>query len=286
MKIVTDTASNITLAQANELGVEVVPFCISFMGKSYLDAIDITPENLYRMLSEHPEEFPSTSQPSVGDFVTAFEKYRDEEIISVNLSSGLSGSYSSAIAAAHLVSDARVTVVDSRVVGPLQGWMVEIAAMGAQRGWTKERILESVKHLKENSLTLVAFQDLKYLIHGGRIDHLHAIVGSLLKLKPIIGMNDKDGKYINLGQEMTMSRTVRKMTDLVLKRFGEQKLRLQLMHGYNLPGVNLLRVATTELLDCVEDKLVSITPVLGAHAGPTVFGLAAMPVNLINQLSN
>jgi len=284
MKIVTDAAANLTPARAAELGVEIVPFQVTFMGKTYRDGIDIQPEDLYRMYTENPGEYPLTSQPSVGDFVKAYEKFRSEEILSVHLSSGLSGAYSSAEHAARMLPDSQVTVIDSRTVGPALGWIVEMAAHGVRSGWDRERILQAIKQVKDNTITMVSFSDLTYLIHSGRVNHIKSIFAAILKIKPIIGMNDEDGRYSNLGQEMTVNRAVHKMAALVKQRFGEQKLRMQLMHGSNLPGVDLLRQAVNEGLSIVEERLVPVTLVLGAHAGPTVIGLTAAPQAIFDRL--
>jgi DegV family protein with EDD domain len=285
MKIVTDAAANLTTAKAAELGVEVVPFQVTFMGKTYRDGIDIQPEELYHLYSENPNEFSITSQPSVGDFVSAYEKIADEEILSIHLSSGLSGAYSSAEHAARMVTGCKVTVYDSKMVGPALGWMVEVAAHGARAGWSKERIIAAMQKVKENTITMVAFGDVRHLIHSGRVNHIKGIVASLLRIKPIIGMNPEDGRYSNLGQEMTMRRAAHRIVELVHHQFGDQKLRLQLMHGDNLPGVGLLKEAVSGVLNCVEEKLLlPVTLVLGAHAGPTVIGLAVAPQVVFDNL--
>jgi DegV family protein with EDD domain len=284
MKVITDTAANLGPDRAKELGVEVVPFHVNFMGRTYRDDTEISPEELYRLFSDNPGEFPTTSQPSVGDFVNFFKKFQGEEILSVMVSSGLSGTYSAAMTAVGLVPDSKIAVVDSKTLGPAQGWMVEVAARGAKLGWGVERTLKAVQRLRDNSLTLFTIGDLKYLIHGGRIDHLHSLIGSLLKIKPVIGMNDEDGKYKTFSQEMTMSRAVRKIAEIIGNRFGKQKLRVQSAHGNNQAGIDLLRVAVSDMLDCIEEKVLSITPVLGAHTGPTLVGEAAMPVTLYEEL--
>ncbi len=284
MKLVTDAAANLSTEKAAELGVEVVPFQVTFMGKTYKDGIDLHPEDLYRMYVEHPNEYVSTSQPSVGDFVEVYKKFGSEEILSIQLSSGLSGSYSSAEHAARMVPNPNITVVDSYTVGPALGWMVETAARGIKLGWDKERILNAIQQVKANTLTMVSFSDLKYLIHSGRVSHLKSIIGSILKIKPIIGMNEDDGRYYTVGQDMIESRAIHKMVSKVHQRFGDQKLRIQPMHGSNLPGVDMLREAVHEMLNAVEDKLVTVTLVLGAHAGPTVIGLAAAPQSVFDSL--
>jgi DegV family protein with EDD domain len=284
MRIITDAAANLTPEKAKELGVEVVPFQITFMGKTYRDGVDITPADLYRLYGEHPHEFSSTSQPSVGDFKTVYDQCGDEPILSIHLSSGLSGAYSSAVHAARMISEEQVTVVDSKMVGPALGWMVEVAAYGARLGWSKERIIQAIQKVKENTLTMVSFSDIKYLVHSGRVSHLRGIMASVLKIKPIIGMNPDDGRYDTVSQEVTVTRAVRKMVDVVSKKYNQQKLRLQLMHGDNLPGVEQLRTAAHEILDCIEEKLVPVTLTLGAHTGPSVIGLAVIPLSILDQL--
>jgi DegV family protein with EDD domain len=286
MKIVTDAAANLSSRKAAELEVEMVPFQVTFMGKTYRDGIDIQPEDLYRLYGENPNEFCTTSQPSVGDFITAYEKYPGEDILSIHLSSGLSGAYSSAVHASRIVSEERVTVVDSKTVGPALGWMVEIAAHGARLGWTRQRILDAIQKIKENTITMVTFNDVKYLRVSGRVSHIQGIIASILKIKPINGMNYETGMYSSLGQEMTSGRAIAKMVDMVRARFTDQKIRLQLMYGDNLTGVEALRRAITANMNCVEEKLIPVTLVLGAHAGPTVIGLAAMPLSLYDGFSS
>jgi DegV family protein with EDD domain len=282
MKIVTDAAANLSAEKVAELGVSVVPFQVTFMGQTYRDGVDIKPADLYRLYSQHPNEFSLTSQPSVGDFLSLYQQLGTEEILSIHLSSGLSGTYSSAEHAARTLTDRIITTVDSRTVGPALGWMVETAANGLKLGLSKERILEAVQRVKENTITMVTFSDIRHLIHSGRVSHLQGIFASLLKIKPIIGMNPEDGRYSNVGMDMTLSRAVRRMVGVVQHRFGGQKLRVQLMHGDNLPGAELLKEAVVEILDSVLEPLVPVTLVLGAHAGPTVVGLAAAPLSLFD----
>ena len=276
MKIITDTASNISFDAAKILNIHVVPFHIHFMDQTYLDGITLTPDKLYQLYQDNPNEISKTSQPSVGDFADIYNQY-DEEILSIHLSSGLSGAYSSAVNAAKLVDEKRITVIDTKTVGPALGWIVETAARGVLKKWSKERILEAIEEVRKNTITMVSFSDLKYLINSGRISHLQGIMASVLKIKPIIGMNESDGRYSNLGKEITVQKTINKMSTLVANRFGNVKIRIQLMHGNNLPKAADLQKTMLSMIDGIENKLMTITPVLGAHAGPTVIGVAAMP---------
>jgi DegV family protein with EDD domain len=284
MKIITDSAANLLPNQAIELGVHVVPFKVTFNEKTYLDGVDITPSELYRLYKEFPDEYPMTSQPSAGEFAAVYAEYPEKEIVSIHLSSGLSGSYSSGVTASAMIPGERITVVDTKTIGPAEGWLVEIAAFGCKRGWSKERILNAIRMVREHTLTAVSFSDIRFLIHSGRVSHLRGIIASVLKIKPTIGVNDVDGKFSTLGQDISEDRVVRRFVKLVQDRFGTQTIRLQLMHGDNLAGVEKIKIALSQAFTCVEDKLVSVTTVLGAHAGPTVIGLAAMPMSVWDRL--
>lgn len=281
MKIVTDATANLTAEQARSLGVTVVPFQITFQGTTYRDGENITPDEFYRLLRACPEDFPSTGTPSVGDFTGAYQQApgSDEEIISIHVSAGLSGSYNAALVAAEaLAPQTRVTVVDSRMVSTGEGWQVEIAAKAARMGWSAEKILAAMKQVKSQTETMFTMSDMRYLVHGGRISHLKGLVANLLKIKPIVGMNDEDGRYEQRGQEMLMKRAFQRMAEMVKTRYGAQKLRVQFMHGDNLPGAEALREAFHSLLEFAEDPLICLTPAIGAHAGPTVVAFAAAPL--------
>jgi DegV family protein with EDD domain len=284
MKIVTDTASNLTPERASELGVEVVPFRITYMGKTYLDGVDLSPAGLYELFNHHPNEFAVTSQPSPGDYQAVYEKYPGEEIVSIQLSSGLSGSYNSAVTAVQSMATDLVSVVDSLMIGPAQSWMVEVAALGARKGWSRERIVAAVKQVKEATFTTVGFTDISHLVHSGRVSHIRGIMASILKIKPMIGMDPVIGCFSPLGQSRSVEGVARRMADLTFQKIGAQKTRLQLMHGTNLPAVETLRSALMGVVDSVEEEVARITTVIGAHAGPTCFGLAAAPTALFTSL--
>lgn len=282
MKIITDSAANLPEDIIKKFNIEVVPFHIHFMEKTYIDGVTLTPDKLYTLYDENPLEISKTSQPSVGEFAEIYKKYEGQEILSIHLSSGLSGTYSSAANAAKMVDENRITVIDTKTVGPALGWIVEAAARAIQNNHPKERVLEIIKEVRENTLTMVSFSDLRYLIKSGRVSHLRGIFASMLRIKPIIGMNNDDGRYSDLGKEMTVQKTISKMSNLVKTHFQNQSIRVQVMHGNNLEKAAVLRKQLGNFVNDVEQKIQTITPVLGAHAGPTVIGLAALPESIFN----
>ncbi len=286
MKIITDATANLTAEQISALGVEVAPFQITFRGETYRDGINITPEGFYKLMREFKEDFPATSTPSVSDLQEAYLSAPEgEEVLSIHVSAGLSASYNAGLAAANAVANERkVHVVDLRMVSTGQGWQVEVAAKAARMGWSVEQILAAMKNMKNQTETMFTMTDMRYLIHGGRISHIKGLIASVLKIKPIVGMNDEDGRYQPRGQEMILNKAFQRMAEMVKARYGEQKLRVQFMHGDNLPGAEALREAFKNLVDFVEDPLICLTPAIGAHAGPTVVAFAAAPLSAFDLL--
>ncbi len=286
MQIVTDRGADLLPEVAEKFNIHFTPLKVTLDDHTYASGVDITPDEFYKLL-ESTEDMPLTSQPSVGEFVEMYRQLAqtDPEILSIHISSGLSGTLNSARTAAALVPEAKVTLVDTGTLSCPQGWQVEAAARAISGGWSKERILEQLAEIRAQTEGMFTVATLKYLIHGGRISHIKGLMASLLNIKPIIGVAKTDGKYFQLGQEITLKRAILREADLVVKRFGEgAKLRVQLLHANNLPGTEWLRERLSQLFEIEWVPTISITPALGAHVGVGLVGMAVGPNALFTAL--
>jgi len=278
MQIVTDSGTDLNLSpeQAAELNVEVVPLVVTLEGTSYRDGVDTESETFYHRLAE-ADGLPVTSQPSAGDFAAVYRRMAatDPEILSIHMSSGLSGTFDSAQAGAALVPEANVTHVDTKTLSAAAGWQVEAAARAAQAGWSKERILALVRDIGTASESLYTLKELKYLIHGGRISHMKGLIASLLNIKPLIGVEKVNGTYVQHGQVRTFSGAIRGLVDLMARQHAPgSRLRVQVLHAYNEEGAATLREEIDGRFDCTWLPAGSISTVLGAHTGPSMVGVA------------
>jgi len=275
MQIVTDSAADLSAAQLEELHIHTVPLSIQLDGKTYLSGVDLQPDEFYTLLSQ-TESFPTTSQPSPGDFAELYRKIAlsDPDILSIHISSGLSGTLNAARAGASMVPEAHVTLFDSMTLSSPLGWMVQAAAHALRKGWTVERILDQLSQMQAKTQGLFTLDNLKYLVHGGRISHLKGLVASVLRIKPVIGPEKINGIYATFGQEMTWKRALNRIPEVVGSMFSEgQRLRVQLLHGQNPEGVEFLREAISRKFNCQFDPVAVVAPVLGAHTGPSLVGL-------------
>ncbi len=130
-------------------------------------------------------------------------------------------------------------------------------------------------NVREKSEVIFTLPDLAYLIHGGRISHLKGLLASLLGIKPLIGVNKEDGKYYDRGKSRTFKRAVEAIPTYIANKFGEgATLRLQIGHAGNPEGAKMLRDALEKMFKCEWLPECSISPVLGAHTGRGLVGVA------------
>ena len=285
MKIVTDSGCDLTKEQCLELGVTMLPLKVQLGEKTYLSGVDLTSEEFYDLLDQ-TEQMPLTSTPSVGEFADTYRKLAetDHEILSIHISSGLSGTYNAAEVAAQQV-DASITVLDTLTLSAGTGWQVEAAARAVKAGWGKAKILEMLKQIQAASDTYFTLPDLKYLIAGGRISHLKGLLASLLGIKPIIQVNKTDGKYYDIGKKRSFLKAIQEIPELILKKYGEgAAFRTQIVHASNPEGGEMLRDAMNKVFRCewVADGLLG--PALGAHTGRGMIGLVHAPLAEFPQL--
>lgn len=286
MQIVTDRGADLPPEVAQEFGIHFTPLKVTLGERTYDSGVDITPDEFYGLL-ESSDQMPITSQPSVGEFVELYRMLAqsDPEILSIHISSGLSGTLNSARTAAAMVPEAHVTLVDTRTLSCPQGWQVEAAARAARGGWKLEKILSYLTELRVQTEGLFTVATLKYLIHGGRISHIKGLLASLLNIKPIIGVDLATGTYNQLGQEITLKRAIFYQADFLAKRFGEStRLRIQPLHANNLEGTEWLRERINQRFDVEWLPTIAITPALGAHVGTGLVGMAAGPASIFQQL--
>ncbi|MGI2336514.1 MAG: DegV family protein [Dehalogenimonas sp.] len=281
MKIVTDSGTDLSLSaeQIAELDISIVPLVVTLEGKSYREGLDITPAEFYPLL-EASKKLPTTSQPSVGVFAEVYRSIAetDPDILSIHMSSGLSGTLNAAQGAAKIVPEANITHVDTKTLSAASGWQVEAAARAAKAGWKKEQILALLGRIGDASESMYTLKELKYLIHGGRISHLSGTIASLLDIKPLIGVEKKGGTYIQLGRVRTFNKALEGLVDLIARKHPlGSSLRTQVLHAFNPEGAAKLREMIDSKFDCTWLPVGPMSLVLGAHTGPSMVGIAFAP---------
>jgi DegV family protein with EDD domain len=247
--------------------------------KTYRDKIDITADEFYKIL-EKSGGLPVTSQPSAGEFAEVYRELakKDHDILSIHISSGLSGTVDSARAAAALVPEANVTVVDTKTLSVASGWQVQAAVQAIRAGWPLERILDKLQQIAAATYTLYTLKELKYLIHGGRISHIKGLIASVLQIKPIIGVHKELGNYTQEGQARSFNNALSSLVEIMKKTIPSiQPIRVQVVHAANAEGAAMLKEKVSQAFKCEWLLTGQISFVLGAHTGPSLVGAVFAP---------
>ena len=277
MQIVTDSGTDLGLSpqEAAEYNVHVVPLTVTLDGKSYLEGIDIEPGDFYKLLADS-KNLPITSQPSAGKFAELYRNLAatDPDILSIHMTSGLSGTFNSALAGADLVPEANVTHIDTKTLSAAAGWQVEAAARASKAGWALDRILGLVGKVGDACDSIYTLDELKYLIHGGRISHMKGIIASLINIKPMIGVEKENGTYSQLGQVRTFKGALKGLVEQMKKKHAPgSELRVQVLHSFNHEGAHQLGAQVDKVFKCNWRPIGPMSLVLGAHTGPSMVGV-------------
>lgn len=286
--IVTDSTAYLPREMKEQYQIEVVSLIINFEGESYPEeGLYDNFDDFYQRLRE-VSYLPTTSQPSVGEFLNVYQKLiKDyETIISIHISEGISGTVKSARAAAAMLPDDDIIVVDTRAAAVGEYVVVDAAARAVDAGFSRDQVLEVIDHII-NHMTLIFMPgSLEYLHRGGRIGGAAALLGSLLQIKPLLYFNwDKNG-IIDLYEKVrTQEKGIRRMLAEVDKAYRHcEQLKTAVVHvDAQQEGQNLIQRIKTRYPELSPDSC-PVGPVVGAHIGPGTVGVCCYP--LTPQLSD
>lgn len=276
--IVTDSTTAIPDSIAREHNLTVVPLNLIWNGQSYLDGIEITPVEFYERLVKS-DTLPTTSQPSVGMFVETYKKLIDQgyDILTIVISEKLSGTYQSAYQAAEEFPKNRITVVDSKQGSMPLALVVLMTSQAAQRGATLLECTNLALDLCGRVRTLFVVDTLEYLHKGGRIGGAARLIGTALKMKPILEI--KDGEIDSFDKVRTFKKATERVFEVAEAELGKQG-------GIEYLGIVTANAATVgdEFLTMahqrfhVRNEFVGlISPLIGAHVGPGTVGFCYIP---------
>jgi len=267
VKIVTDSSADLPSQIVKELGISVVPLYVRFGEQVYRDRIDINEEQFYQRL-ERDTVHPSTIQPSPKDFMDVYEKLSKDcdGIISLHISSKLSGTSNSALQAKENIKGCPIEVIDSQVLTMALGLIVISAAKKAKEGASFNDIVKHVNVLLSDIHLLAVLDTLKYVLLGGRIGKAKALLGSLLNVKPVLSL--KDGEVIPAGQVRSRNKGIDRLVEFAK---GNGKVSsLSVVYNTTPDDAKILadRIAAANIIS--RDKIIMalIGPMLGVHIGP------------------
>jgi DegV family protein with EDD domain len=272
--ILTDSTANLPVEWVEQNRIRVIPLKIHLGNESFLDGIDIMPNEFYARLS-HSRSLPTTSQPSIQDFLQAFESLSEgtEGIVVPLISSGISGTVASAQAAVRQFSRVPVEIVDTRVTSVGQAMVVMAAARASMQGKSLQDVRQAADDVVQRMHFFFAVDTLEYLHRGGRIGGASRYLGAALNIKPILYF-DSDGKLDALERVRTKVKSLQRLISLAEEKANGHPIHLGILHADALQVAQEFREQITQRLDCKEVLTLELSPVIGIHVGPGTIGIA------------
>lgn len=275
VRIVTDSTSDLLPETAAELGVSVVPLSVIFGEETLREGIDISTDLFYEKLVRS-KDLPTTSAPSVGEFIAAYEEVLKEtdEIVSIHLSSKMSVTHNNAFQAARHLSDsgAKIEVIDSGLVSLGTGFLVQAASRAAAAGATVEEIKQLVHDMMPRVHILIVLDTLEYVRRGGRIGRARAFLGSVLKVKPLLSI--RDGEVAPEERIRTKKGVMEKLYQIATSY--PNVVELGIAYSTNAHDAEELRQKLAAGVPGARIEISRLGPVLGVHGGPGVLGLGVL----------
>jgi DegV family protein with EDD domain len=267
IKIVTDSTMDMTIEQAEQLGVVVVPLSVTINGETYLDRVEIQPAEFMETM-KGLKDLPKSSQPSAGTFLEVYDQLGEEgyEVISIHMTGKMSGTVRSAESAAQMTKT-KVTVVDSEFISIALQFQVREGAEMAKQGKSLKEILNRLDSIRQNSKLYIMIDTLENMVKGGRIGKGKAFIGSLLNIKPIASL--EGAEYNPVAKVRSHSQVVKWLA----KQFAED------VKGKTVKRVGIVHAEALELATKLKDSIIEITgyddisvdytgPTISTHTGP------------------
>lgn len=275
--VVTDSTAAIPKEAQGDLTIPVIPLWLIWGEERYRDGIDIQPAEFYKRLKQS-STFPTTSQPSAGEFIDFFRTVSQDAdgIVGIFISSGISGTVQSALTAQAELRDIPIRVVDSHSTSMGLGFAALAAAKAAQAGATIDDVAAAADSVRQRLEVLFSVETLEYLHRGGRIGGAKRFLGTALNIKPVLELTEEtDGKIEPLAQIRTKRKAVAYMLDEAEERLDTAKMaEAAIIDVDSKKEADRLAMRVKERFGLPVVHRTIVSPVIGAHAGPGTVGIA------------
>ena len=273
VRVVTDSAADIPPEMVKELSITVVPDNVHFGQRTFQDGIDLTSEEFFAKLAGSPV-IPTTSQPSVGVFEDVYRRLADEtnQIISIHLPAKMSAVLTSARSAAQALPGVEIVRIDSGQVSMAMGWLVITAARAARQGKTLAEIVALVEQTRPRLRLIAMLESLEYLQKGGRIGKAQALLGTAMRMKPLIQV--LDGEALPVQNVRTRSAALARLVEIVSAMAPLEQVAIP--HA-NVPDLaQRLAAMLTPIFPLERILIYPVGAILGTHIGPGAVGVACV----------
>ncbi|WHX40230.1 DegV family protein [Mesobacillus sp. AQ2] len=270
--VVTDSTAYIPKELREKWNIHMIPLSVIFDHETYREEIDINAEEFYEEVKQR--ELPTTSMPPIGEFVELFEKLAKDydSVISIHLSSGISGTYQGAVSAGEMVEGIEIYPFDSEISAMVQGFYALEAAKLAEQGVDPGKIIQRLNEMKESICAYFIVDDLSHLQRGGRLSSAQALIGSLLQVKPLLHFEDK--KIVPFEKVRTRKKAMNRVVELLAEDADSGgEYRAVVIHANREAEALEWKSELEAQFPNVEFMLSYFGPVIGTHLGEGAMGM-------------
>lgn len=270
--IVTDSTAYLQPYIVEKLDIHVIPLTVTIDGQAYEEEVDLTSEDFYnKVRGDGP--LPKTSQPPIGKFAALFESLKKDHdaIISIHLSSGISGTYAGAVQAGEMTEGVDVRAFDSELSCYMQGFYVIRAAEMAKAGETPDAIMAELEEMKKTMRAYFMVDDLAHLQRGGRLSGAQALIGGLLQVKPILHFHNK--VIVPFEKIRTRKKAMKRIADMLAEDAEKMPLEAAIIHANQPEEAEAWKAELAERMPDVQFTISHFGPVIGTHLGEGSMGL-------------
>jgi DegV family protein with EDD domain len=276
-RIVTDGAADMPVGWDEEYDIQVIPINIQFGEKTYLQGVDLSNEDFYRLVEESGR-IPKTSQPSPFQFKEFYEHLAKpgDSILSLHVTSKLSGTFDSAVAAAGELADKfNIIPFDSASGSAALGMMCREARLLERAGVDHQQIVERMYQIRRNVQIVLTLDKLDYARMSGRVGTLPAALASVLNVKPIVVLRDG---FLDMREKVrTRSKAINRVLEMLRKRFEQESVCVAVVHACDPQSAQLLFEQVRKLFNCRELIMTELSIAVAANLGPGTVGLVVYP---------
>ena len=273
-KIVTDSTSDLSHAYLSDNDIHVIPLNLTINGEAYVDQVDISSEAYIQKMQEDADV--KTSQPAIGKFIEMYDELGADgsEIISIHMTSGLSGTYQTALQASQM-TDSKITVIDSKSISFGLGYQVQHIVDWNNEGYDTTDIVSKITELQKNIKLYVVIGQLSQLIKGGRISKTKGLIGNMMKIKPIGTL--EDGKIELIHNSRTQNASVQFLKKEISSFIGDRNIKsIGIAHANIIEFVDKVKKHFSEEFNFTQFDTNVTTPVISTHTGQGAIGLVVL----------
>lgn len=275
--VVTDSTANLDQETIDKYGIKVVPIPYIIDGTEYQDGVDLTRPEFYEKM-RNAKDFPTTSQPPVGEMINLYNQLADEgydAVISIHIAGTISGLMTTLNNLKGQFDNIKLYPIDSSITEVPMGWMVKLAARMAAQNEDAEKIVAAVEQLKKQYDAVFVVDDLKNLAHGGRLSNASAFIGTVLKIKPLLHFDKESDKIVAFEKVRSLKKAMKRAQEIIKEETdkADYPFRLLVIHANNEKRGQEWAKEVQEAFPGIPVSLDEFDPVIAVHLGEGALAL-------------